>query len=115
MQSILNRAYQYDNETIDTTLVDRLIRELTDEQESVFQSFYASLTELQALLLQAIAKEECVSSPFAHEFISKYRLRAVSSVRTALKALTDKQLVYHKPEGYIVYDRFFGLWLKEKA
>ncbi len=115
VQSILNRAYQYDNETIDTTLVDRLIRELTDEQESVFQSFYASLTELQALLLQAIAKEECVYSPFAHEFISKYRLRAVSSVRTALKALTDKQLVYHKPEGYIVYDRFFGLWLKEKA
>ena len=26
--------------------------------------------------------------------------------------LVDKDLVYHTPKGYIVYDRFLGLWLR---
>jgi hypothetical protein len=26
--------------------------------------------------------------------------------------LVDKDLIYKTPEGYIVYDRFMGIWLK---
>ena len=36
---------------------------------------------------------------------------ATSSVKTALKALVDKQLVSKIPTGYLVSDRFFAKWL----
>lgn len=29
-----------------------------------------------------------------------------------LTFLTDKDLVYRSSQGYVVYDRFFDLWLK---
>ena len=66
---------------------------------------------MQANLIEAVAKEGCVAAPLAHQFIAKYRLKATSSVRTALKTLVDRQFIYRKPEGYVVYDRFFGIWL----
>ncbi len=111
IQSILNRIYQYTDHPIDPHFIDQIIRELVNEQEPVFQNYYASLTEIQASLLTAIAKEKIVTSPLSHQFISTYQLKATSSVRTALKALIDRQMVYAKPEGYVVYDRFFALWL----
>lgn len=46
------------------------------------------------------------------DFIMKYRLRAASSVKSSLKMLLDKELVYHGSEGYVVYDRFFAEYLR---
>ena len=42
----------------------------------------------------------------------KYRLRAASSVKTSLKMLLDKELVYRGSEGYVIYDRFFAEYLR---
>lgn len=39
-------------------------------------------------------------------------LPSASSVKSALTVLADKDLIYQTPEGYIIYDRFLGLWLK---
>jgi DNA-binding transcriptional ArsR family regulator len=47
------------------------------------------------------------------DFISKYRLKNSSSVSRALKKLTENELVYQSGKGYIVYDRFLGLWLEK--
>lgn len=63
------------------------------------------------ILLGAIARERLVSSPLSQQFISTHHLPATSSVRTALKALVDKQLVSKIPTGYLVSDRFFAKWL----
>ena len=111
VQAILNRAYQYQETAISADFIDKIIYELVNEQESVYENYYASLTEIQAKLIAAVAKEDIVAAPLAHEFIAKYGLKATSSVRTALNALIDRQFIYRKPEGYMVYDRFFGLWL----
>ncbi|MQM91206.1 hypothetical protein [Segatella copri] len=59
----------------------------------------------------AIARECLVSSPLSQQFICTHHLPATSSVRTALKALVDKQLVSKTPTGYLVSDRFFAKWL----
>ena len=48
------------------------------------------------MLLLAIASECLVSSPLSQQFISTHHLPATSSVKTALKALVDKQLVFRK-------------------
>lgn len=33
----------------------------------------------------------------------------------ALKALLRRELVYKDRAGYIVYDRFFGMWLRKNG
>ena len=80
----------------------------------VFENYYQSLTTNQAALILAIAKERSVKSPMAQAFISKYRLPALSSIKTALESLTESQYIYQYNGGYIVYDRFFGMWLRER-
>ena len=111
IQSILNRAYQYAEASLTDDFFSQIVDELVCEQKPVYENDYASLTEMQANLIEAVAKEGCVAAPLAHQFIAKYGLKATSSVRTALKTLVDRQFIYRKPEGYVVYDRFFGMWL----
>ena len=65
-------------------------------------------------LLKAIAHEGCVKEALAGDFISKYRLRAASSVSSALKKLINNDLVYETPDGYRVYDRFMAEWLRRQ-
>ena len=111
VQTILNRAYQYAEASLTDDFFSQIVNEFVCEQKPVYENYYASLTEMQANLIEAVAKESCVAAPLAHQFIAKYGLKATSSVRTALKTLVDRQFIYRKPEGYVVYDRFFGMWL----
>ena len=78
-----------------------------------FENYYSSLTTNQAALLLAIAHEKHVKSPMAQTFISKYRLPALSSISTALQSLSENQFIYQYQGGYIVYDRFFAMWLRQ--
>lgn len=111
MQALLNRLYESESD-IDETAVNRATEQLIREQTIAFENYYAGLTANQAALLTAIAKTGIVKEPLANAFLKTYNLPSASSVRLALKALIKQQLVYSSPEGYLVYDRFFGLWLK---
>lgn len=114
VQALLSRLYSYMDFTPGVTppLIDNAIEELVNEQEVAFEDYYASLTTNQATLLQAIAREGGVKSPLAQTFIKKHRLPALSSIKTALKALIDRQMVCQYGGRYIVYDRFFAIWLR---
>jgi AAA+ ATPase superfamily predicted ATPase len=112
VQAILNRIYAMMPKAVTIDDVDAAVNDLVDEQEVAFENYYTSLTANQSALLRAIAKEQCVKTPMARSFIMKYRLPALSSIKTALKALVDRQLVYQYQGHYIVYDRFFGIWLR---
>lgn len=111
VQCILNRLYANGAELNDAD-VDRAVNQLVGELTVGFENYYASLTSNQAALITAIAKEGRVKEPLAHSFIKRHQLAAPSSVRQALKALEKQQFVYSSPDGYLVYDRFFGLWLR---
>lgn len=111
IQDILNRLYQNGKE-ITASEIDAVINELVNEQEVAFINYYDSLTDNQAVLLSAIAKEGTVSSVLSQEFIGKYNLPATSSVNLALKTLLNRGLVYKQNGNYIIYDRFFGIWLR---
>ena len=57
-----------------------------------------------------------VSAPTASEFIHRYRLPAPSSIKQAVSSLTEKEFLYHDSHrGSMVYDRFFGMWLRRLA
>lgn len=115
IQATLNRVYSNQAGEISEQDIDIAIQELLDEQEVAFENYYSSLTNNQASLLLAIAKERQVKSPMAQAFISKYRLPALSSIKTALASLLDSQFIYQYQGCYIVYDRFFGMWLRERV
>ena len=111
VQAILHGIYEHRDEQINKDLVDDVIQELIEEQAMAYQNYCAWLTENQQLLLLAIAKEQIVSSPLSQQFIITHHLPATSSVKTALKALVDKQLISKTPKGFLVSDRFFAKWL----
>ena len=114
VQAILNRIYE-NGDTVTKSVIDSVIRDLINEQDGVFSTYYDSLTTNQALLLSAIAQAERVPYILSQEFISQYHLPATSSVNLALKSLIEKEFVYKESTGYIVYDRFFARWLRRKA
>lgn len=111
VQAILHGIYEHASETIDKQLVDIVVQELIEEQAMAYQNYCAWLTENQQSLLLAIARDGLVCSPLSQQFIRNHSLSATSSVKTALKALVDKQLVSKTPQGYLVSDRFFAKWL----
>lgn len=113
IQSILNRLYEKRTKAISPQSVDNCINEILDEQETIYQTTLSLLTNNQAELLKAVATEGCVKSINANDFLKKHRLKTPSSVNVALKSLLNKELLYDSPDGYIVYDRFFGKWLKD--
>ncbi|EGN55925.1 hypothetical protein Premu_0443 [Hallella multisaccharivorax DSM 17128] len=112
IQSILHGIFDHHNARIDKALVDEVIQEIIGEQTATYQNYLAWLTENQQKLLSAIASEKRVDAPLSQEFIRTYHLPAPSSVKTALNALADKQLILHTPKGCSVADLFFALWLR---
>ena len=113
IQDILNRLYQ-NGIKITRQEVDRVISELVNEQEVAFVNYYESLTANQAALLTAIAKEP-TDSVLSQEFTKRHDLPATSSVGVALKTLLNREFIYKYNGRYIVYDRFFGRWLRNKC
>lgn len=113
IQALLNRLYGY-AENPDQEKVARAIREIVEENEYGYQNLLAAYTSGAIRLVKAIAKERVVPEINAGAFISKYRLKAASSVNTALRTLTKMEMVYRTENGYIVYDRFFAIWLRQQ-
>lgn len=112
MQAVLNRLYEYDKKVETDSQVAEAILFHIKTMAPHYQTITSFLTDNQFSLLKAIALAEVVQQPLSGEFIKRFELPSASSVKAALAVLTEKDLVYQSTEGYIVYDRFLGLWLK---
>ena len=111
VQHILNRLYDIGGE-IDIRLVNDTIMTSVMEQEVAFLNYYESLTYNQSQLLLAIARDKAVESVLSQDFIHRHSLPASSSVSLALKALIEREFVYKYNGKFIIYDRFFAIWLR---
>lgn len=112
MQSILNRLYEMRPEEISQKHINDCILRIINSETDSYQRLFSSLTANQNHLLTAIAQEGTVANINASAFIGKHKLKAASSVNRALEHLLDKEFVMDTPKGYVVYDKFFTLWLK---
>ena len=112
VQVLLNRLYESNVSSITTSVVDNVLSEIVDENEATFQTFLRLITPAQAKLLKAIAIEGTVQEIMGQAFIHKHHLGATSTVKSAAKALVEKDLILDFQGNYQVYDRFFALWLK---
>ncbi len=113
VQSVLNRLYGY-SAPIDEALVVCAIKEIVAEGAYAYENLLTAYPSGSVRLLKAIAQEGCVKEILSGEFVAKHRLKAVSSVHSAIKRLVDNELVYKTPDGYIVYDRFMNEWLRNQ-
>lgn len=111
VQCILNRLYGY-NRDVDKDMVAYAIEQIISEQSYSYESVLKNYSMGHLRLLKAIARETCVKEVLAGDFISRHKLRAPSSVSSALKKLIDNELVYKTPCGYVIYDMFMGEWLR---
>lgn len=91
---------------------ESMIEEIVETRRFEFLDLYEAQNESARRLLRAIAVVGPVAEPLAGDFIARHGLRATSSVASALKDLIRRDLLYKMPNGYIVYDRFFGIWLR---
>ncbi len=112
IQCIMNRLYEANTNVESIEQVNAAILSILAGREPQFECLSQFFTDNQFSLLKAIAKEGIVAQPTAGRFIKSHNLSGASSTKAALKVLEDKELVYRKPEGYIIYDRFMDLWLK---
>ena len=112
IQLILNRLYETESRVIKNEQADEAIRHIVTRNAMQYEEFIGFLTNNQLALVKAIAKEGLVISPHSNAFIKQYDLPS-SSVKTALDVLIDKDIVYRNSKGYIVYDHFLALWLKQ--
>jgi DNA-binding transcriptional ArsR family regulator len=90
------------------------IQELLDENAYGYQELCNAYSSVQINLLRAIAKEKVVEQITAGDFVTKYKLKNASSISGAMQKLLKNELVYKSEEGYLVYDRFFSLWLENR-
>lgn len=112
IQAVLNRLYGYRENIHTLEVVLSAIRELLEENTYAYQELLKAYSSVQVNLLKAVAMENVVSKINSGDFIAKYRLKNSSSVSRALKKLMENELIYKSEKGYIIYDRFLGLWLK---
>lgn len=116
IQNIFHRLYasMEKEEECSSELLERCIRQTITSYEPMFEGILSLLPERQKEVLYAIAKEGKAHEVTSAAFIRKHGLGSSSTVQSALRQLIDKEFVTRESDTYLVYDRFFGLWLAEK-
>lgn len=113
IQVMLNRLYGFHRD-VNEELVNYAISEIISDYSYSYADLMKAYPSSNIRLMKAIAKEGCVKEILSGNFITKYRLRAASSVSTSLKKLTENELVYKTDTGYIIYDRIMDEWLRNQ-
>jgi len=114
IQYILNQLYALNKQTITFHDVEAIVADTLEEENATYKTYCGLISRGQLKLLRGIAQEKSVFTPFENGFMKKHELSAPSSIRQALNALIDKDLILSDEQnGYFVYDRFFSLWLEQ--
>lgn len=115
LQKMLNVLYsstpQGGNCTPD--MITPALNNVMDSFKYTYQEMLFRMPEKQKELLIALAKEGKARAVTSGEFVRKYRLSSPSSVQSALRGLLEKDFITQEQGVYQLYDRFFGIWLRE--
>ena len=115
LQVIFNELFSLtkEKETCDSEMLQMAITNLISMQEFTYQEILYRLPAKQKEVFISIAKEGKAKAVTSSDFIKKYKLRTASSVQAAIKYLLEKDLVTQDRNEYMIYDRFFGIWVNE--
>ena len=79
-----------------------------------YETLLQQIPEKQRNVFLAIATEGKAQNVNSGAFTKKYHLQSPSSVNSAIKGLLDKDLITQQDNAYVVYDKFFALWLRRR-
>lgn len=113
IQLLCNRLYG-SNIPLNKEGLQIVIEDIMEEESPVFSNYFHLLPKMQWQVLKAIAKEEKVANPQAKEFLQRHNLGAASSVSTAIKSLSDKEVLVWEEGVYFVHDLIFSRWLQTR-
>lgn len=113
VQSVLNRIWGDGAALESEDAVGKAVAGLVEDRALTFHDLVESQTSTGKSLLTAIALEGTVGEITSSAFLKRHSLAAPSSVRTALAGLLARDIVYRSDNGYIVYDRLLGEYLRE--
>ena len=111
VQAVLNRVWAGGGGLDSPARVDSVVDELVAESGTFFMDLLRSQTAAEQSLMKAIGREGAVEAISAGDFIRRHRLPAASTIRSAAAKLGGRDLIYRTERGYVIYDRFFGVWL----
>jgi hypothetical protein len=115
VQKVLNVLYEMTQkgEVCDNESIAYSIDSIINSFQYAYSEMLFRLPEKQKELLIAIAKEQKAKALTSGNFVKKHHLSSSSSIQAALKGLLEKDFITKEIDEYLVYDRFFGIWLKE--
>lgn len=115
LQSVLNKAFYLTpkGERCGKDTIDQALRDQIEAGGALYREILSALKIRQKELLVAIAKEEPARSITSGDFIARNRLLSPSSVQSAMKKLSDLNLLAKTEEGVSITDKFFAIWLRE--
>ncbi len=113
IQNIFNELYSLiqEGEICSFELLVEAIENKIESFQPLFLNTLSLLSERQKEMLYAIAKDGKAKGITSAAFIKRHGLLSSSSAQTAVKQLLDKEIITEENSSYMVYDRFFGLWL----
>ena len=94
---MVNDAINY-NLSMASDTYETLLRQMPEKQRNVFI---------------AISAEGEARNVRSGAFAKKYHLTSPSSVNSAIKGLLEKDFITQQDDAYVVYDKFFDLWMKK--
>lgn len=115
LQIMFNELFSLtpEDENCSISMFNDALTNLISAQEFTYQEILSRLPEKQKEILIAISKEGKASAVTSGDFVRKYKLQTPSSVQSALRYLIEKDLVTQEKNVFQVYDRFFGIWIKQ--
>ena len=112
LQAVLNRIWQAGDGFVSEKDTDAALESLVGSRSLVYHDLFRSQNDASCAVLKAVAKDGLAKAPTGKDFLLRHSLGSASTVASALENLVEKELLYKTHDGYIVYDRLFGFWLR---
>lgn len=117
MQRIMNVLFLKTpvGQTCTIDMIDDAIDYYISIASDTYEAILRQMPEKQRNVLIAISAEGKAKNVRGGAFAKKYRLPSPSSVNSAVKGLLEKDFITQADDAYVVYDKFFDLWLKRNV
>jgi hypothetical protein len=112
MQQVLNRLWDDGTVRIGVEDVIRAVENIQLEQQHMYYRFRALLADAQWRVLVAMASSNGTSEPYSQAFRNSNNLPAPSTVKRALDALVDRELIVFDGGKFKVEDPFLASWIR---
>jgi AAA+ ATPase superfamily predicted ATPase len=115
LQKMLNVLFSLTpaNGTCNESMIAEALSDVINSYKFTYSEILFRMPEKQKELLIAITKAGKATAVTSGDFVQKYGLTSSSSVQSALRGLLEKDFITQEYGEYQIYDRFFGVWLRE--